>query len=96
MTKILYYVYYLLDSFHFCETHCTAHARFVANKSAISQFLSGIRTCTYIYIYICNSQPYFTAYIYIVHDTDTFICVCTHLNIYIYVIVNCILLHVYI
>jgi len=41
MTKILYHLYYLLDSFHFCETYFTTHPRFVANKSAISPCLGG-------------------------------------------------------
>ena len=42
MTKILYDLYCLLDSFHFCETYFTTLPRFAANKSAISPILGDI------------------------------------------------------
>ena len=41
MTKMLYHLYYLLDSFRFFETYFTTHPRSVAKKSAISPFLGG-------------------------------------------------------
>jgi len=44
MTKILYRLYYSLDSFHFCETCFTTHPRFVANKSAILHSWAAHRT----------------------------------------------------